>query len=477
MSETLSVPLEREALAILVQNPGEQFSRELSDADFTKPRDVIFSAALALHSIGRLSEALLLEQLTTAGHLADDGGVREEVRHIYASPEQPASLFPEVARDLKAYTQRRHACRFAAKIERAATDPSRPFILPEAPRELREGTAPKFLEFRTPDELADWEIPEGFNLVGDSHLVRGGLSVIAGVPGCGKSRTLAGLAIAGATRAPWMGHQVHSNFRTLIIQAENGPCRLKAEFGEIREGARVNLSDWVRINLPGTHGLPLHEPAFRREIRDTIRDFAPGVIAFDPWNRIVQDDKQKDYRAAIDWLMELLPNHIEEKPAIVVVSHLRKRSGGEGRKRGRDLLPELSGSGMIGSAARSVFILEPASPDPADNRVVWTVAKNNDGHEGASSAWLRRNGLFDSCEDFDFEEFFAGAEMSREKITADDIKKMIGSGIVKKKAAKRLEEMTGCKQSAAYAAINPKGRFGHLIDETPDGLLVWIGGD
>jgi hypothetical protein len=52
MSETLSVPLEREALAILVQNPGAKYCRELSEADFTKPRDVIFSAPLRWNHAG-----------------------------------------------------------------------------------------------------------------------------------------------------------------------------------------------------------------------------------------------------------------------------------------------------------------------------------------------------------------------------------------------------------------------------------------
>lgn len=475
MSETLSVELEREALASILQNPQANLCRELAEGDFTKPRDTIFLAALALNSVGRLSEGLLIEQLRAARHLSEDAGIVDEVRHLFAEAVPPIATFSEIRHELKSYTQRREACRYASEIERAARDPGRKFILPEPPRELREPGGSRFLEFRTPGELANWKIPEGFALVGDAHLVRGGLSVIAGVPSCGKSRTLAGLAIAGATRAPWMGHEVHANFRTLIVQAENGPYRLKQEFSEIREGTEANLDEWLRVNYPGRLGLPLHDPAFRRELREMIRDFAPGVVAFDPWNRIVQDDKQKDYRAAIDWLMELLPDRIEERPALVVVCHLRKRSGGEGRKRGRDLLPELSGSGMIGSAARSVFILEPASADPADDRVVWTVAKNNDGHEGASSAWFRRNGLFGQCEDFDFEEFFSGADMGREKITAEDIREMLGTGIVRKKAAKRLREITNCGQSAAYAALSPKGRFAHLIDETPDGLLVWAG--
>ena len=90
------------------------------------------------------------------------------------------------------------------------------------------------------------------------------------------------------------------------------------------------------------------------------------------------------------------------------MAYLRKQDSGDGRKKGRDLLPELSGSGMIGSVARSVFVLEPASPDANDDTVVWTCAKNNDGREGCSTAWYRRNGLFEPAEEFDLDEFFAG---------------------------------------------------------------------
>jgi hypothetical protein len=143
----------------------------------------------------------------------------------------------------------------------------------------------------------------------------------------------------------------------------------------------------------------------------------------------------------------------------------------------RDLLPELSGSGMIGSAARSVFILEPASPDPDDYRVVWTVAKNNDGHEGSSSAWYRQNGLFAPCDDFDLEEFFAGNECTREKITKDAMREALGSGATKGTAVKNLKRLTHCGDSAAYVALSPKGRFKGMIDETPEGLLIWIGGE
>jgi hypothetical protein len=353
---------------------------------------------------------------------------------------------------------------------------NRNIVLHEAPP-VETAEREPFLRYLTPGECASWIMPKDFNLVGDFHLARGGISIIGGVPGCGKSRTLAGLGIAGATGKPWMGHEVHSPFKTLIIQAENGPARLKAEFTDIQSGLSTNLDDWIRVTPPGRAGLPLHDPGFRLELRSYIQEFKPGVVAFDPWNRIVMDDRQKDYRAAIDWLMEILPEEIEDKPAVVIVAHLRKRGNGDGRKRGRDLLPELSGSGMIGSAARSVFILEPASPDPDDYRVVWTVAKNNDGHEGSSSAWYRQNGLFAPCHDFDLEEFFAGNECTREKITKDAMREALGSGATKGAAVKNLKRLTHCGDSAAYVALSPKGRFKGMIDETPEGLLIWIGGE
>lgn len=99
---------------------------------------------------------------------------------------------------------------------------------------------------------------------------------------------------------------------------------------------------------------------------------------------------------------------------------------------------------MIGSVARSVFVLEPASPDANDDTVVWTCAKNNDGREGCSTAWYRRNGLFEPAEEFDLDEFFAGEAGGGTKIEARHVREAIGGGMIKKKAVKRLISATEC---------------------------------
>ena len=71
----------------------------------------------------------------------------------------------------------------------------------------------------------------------------------------------------------------------------------------------------------------------------------------------------------------------------------------------RSLLNEVAGSHVLGSVARCAFALQPASEEEADDRVVWSCCKNNDGELGSRSAWHRRNGLFAPCPDFDWEGF------------------------------------------------------------------------
>jgi hypothetical protein len=330
---------------------------------------------------------------------------------------------------------------------------------------------PPFIELWTPSQCRQWKPPKDYVLAGDMHITRGDIAVIGGVAGCGKSRALVALAIAGATGSDWMRYPVHSKFRTLIIQVENGPARLQDEFNDIAEATGEDLDAYIRITPPPLYGIPLSDPSFCEELRRHIDEFRPGVVALDPWNRISPDEKARDYRETLDAIMSVLPSDPADRPAVVIVAHCRKQGGGDGRKRGRDLLPELSGSLVIGSAARSVFIVEHASADPEDDRIVLTCAKNNNGHEGPSSAWHRKNGLFAPCEDFDLEEFYAGGTGGKPRITEEAIRSALSTPKTKPAAVKALEEATGCGKSAAYSALSLDGRFAHILDEA-DGLLI-----
>jgi len=65
----------------------------------------------------------------------------------------------------------------------------------------------------------------------------------------------------------------------------------------------------------------------------------------------------------------------------------------------------LSGSLVLGSIPRTVWVLQNASELVTDNRVVVTCCKNNDGELGDRSAWTRDNGLWSPVSGFDWDAF------------------------------------------------------------------------
>lgn len=321
--------------------------------------------------------------------------------------------------------------------------------------------------FHSPSYFTSYEIPQDSILVGDCHITRGDITVIGGVPGCGKSRLLVSLAVAGmqGKGAEWMGLEVHAQFRLAILQAENGEVRLKRELQDI-QGQGHDLDDWLFITPPPPRGFAFGDVEFCRQLRAWIDEKKPGVIAIDPWNRAASDDKARDYSDALESVLSCLPDG-PAKPAIIIVHHLRKQGNGDSRKHGRDLLNELSGSYVIGSACRAAFILEPASPDADDNRVVLSCAKNNNGEMGNPSAWHRRNGLFAPCSDFDWKEWHSGSG-KRRSIALEDLADIFDGGekmLSKSDAVKALQTRADVAKSAAYDALKPDGKFSAHLSE------------
>jgi hypothetical protein len=83
---------------------------------------------------------------------------------------------------------------------------------------------------------------------------------------------------------------------------------------------------------------------------------------------------------------------------------------------------------MPGSVSRCVFVMQLASDDPQDNRVVWTCCKNNDGELGARSAWELCNGLFAPAHDFDWDTFDKPHTDERVTITGNDLAEIFENG-------------------------------------------------
>jgi hypothetical protein len=258
----------------------------------------------------------------------------------------------------------------------------------------------RLIEFKSPLELKNFVPLPGTVLVGDNHITLGSVFVEGGTPGVGKSLGLTALGIAGATQSEWFGYKVHRRFKTMIVQTENGLFRLWKEFSDLDCEA---IEDYVRICPPPPCGLCFKRKDFCKQLADEIAEFQPDIVGFDPWNAAAREQDSREYLDTFDALKSVLPTG-DNAPALGIVAHTRKPKSDE-RTSGRALLNLLAGSYVLGSIPRTVFIMQAASDDVTDDRVVWTCCKNNDGELGARSAWHRRNGLFVPAEFFDWQTF------------------------------------------------------------------------
>jgi hypothetical protein len=344
--------------------------------------------------------------------------------------------------------------------------------LDELETELVEtGNEPREPRIRvfTPSELRSYNPAQEPVLVGDNHVTRGEVFVIGGEPGVGKSRLGVSLAIAGATGDDFLGLNVRERFRTLILQTENGRYRLKNDFDEI---GTTGLDEWVRISEPPPFGLTFSNPEFQADLVAIIAEFKPHVVMLDPWNAASKDDRQRDYAETFDVIRAILPKG-DDKPALGIVAHTRKPQTGERRNGGTALMHALSGSYVLTSVPRCIWIVVRGSEDETDDSVVVFNPKNSNGKNSPRGAWVRRNGLFAPVTDFDWSQFDTPPE-TRRTITQDDLEAVLKDRGQLTKAAlvKALKERTKLKDNACYKALKADGPFASLFSFS-DGRYSW----
>jgi hypothetical protein len=314
------------------------------------------------------------------------------------------------------------------------------------------------IEFKSPLELKNFKPPAGIELVGDYHIVKGGVVVEGGPPGVGKSRGLLSLAIAGATGNDWFGYKIHRKFRSLIVQTENGEFRLSRDFAEL--DCEV-LEDFIRISPPPSSGLCFKREDFCKQLAAEIADFKPDLVGVDPWNAAAREQDSKEYLDTFDALKSVLPVN-DDAPALVIVAHTRKPKADE-RASGRALLNLLAGSYVLGSVPRTVFVMQAASDDVTDCRVVWTCCKNNDGELGGRSAWKRHNGLFLPVDFFDFDAFDHPPKEKR-GLQPEELREFLKKGgqYEKGQLVSIIMDETGCQKTAAYSLVRKAVKKGVL---------------
>jgi len=343
---------------------------------------------------------------------------------------------------------------------------------------FKDGDTPelrKYLEFHSPSQLQAYQEPEDHNLIGSYHVQRGAITVLAGAPGVGKSRAALWLGILGAVgKGSWFGLPVHCQFRTLILQNENGLVRLHHDFKQIElpEG----IDSWLRVSSPPPFGMLMDNLEFRAQLRAFVNDFKPHLLIIDPWNSVTRDVMERDYHQAFVWLREILAD-CPENPACVIVHHLRKPRA-EDRAKGRGLINLMAGSYTIFSVPRAAMILQRASDSLEDNNVIFYPLKNNDGTElGRRSAWELRDGGFHEVEDFDFASLDSGGggKARAPTVTKDHLRIVFDHGetwLKPKEAAAKLMEFAEVSRTTAYEALKIwGGRFSEILRRRNDGRI------
>jgi hypothetical protein len=321
------------------------------------------------------------------------------------------------------------------------------------------------IRFYPPSELRDYQPDNDIVLVGDCHVMRGEVFLIGGEPGVGKSRGATSLAVAGATPGSfWFGLPVRRQFRTMIIQTENGRYRLRQEFSALNCDG---LEDWIRVSEPPPFGLTLSNPEFQQDIGAALQAFKPDCVILDPWNAAAKDDKQRDYCETFDALRNLLPTG-KDKPALGIVAHTRKPAMNEKRTGGTGLMHLLAGSYILTSVPRSIFIMVRGTEDETDNSVVWFNPKNSNGENAPRLAWHRMGSGFTPAMDFDWTEFDKPPN-ERKTVTLEHLREIFDGGnkrLELKDAAHALATLADIKGGAAYNALNADGKWkAHLSRE------------
>jgi hypothetical protein len=460
---------QRAYLAAMIN--GKNGGLDLSADDLSPgPYQTIFKAA---KSLPRKRRNLLSVQdvLTKRGQLASVGGAAglTQIACETISPEIVKYSREEILK----HSRQRRAAEIGNQLHKGDLS------LDEAQQALSKlhtadseeaGEREPRIRFFSPCSLRDFVPDNDIVLAGECHIMRGEVFVIGGEPGVGKSIAATQLAVSGATQRDWFGHTVHRQFRTMLVQTENGRYRLQQEFSALDCDV---IENWIRVSEPPPFGLTFSHPEFQKDIGAALDAFKPECVIFDPWNAAARDDKQRDYLETFDALRDLLPTGAD-KPALGIIAHTRKPQLNEKRTGGTGLMHLLAGSYVLTSVPRCIFVMTRGTQDETDDSVVFFNPKNSNGENAPRSAWHRKLSGFTPATDFDWKEFDKPPD-ERKIITLDHIREVFDDGEKRfelKEAAHDLATLAEVTESAAYNALKADGKFSGNITRS-NGILTF----
>ncbi len=340
---------------------------------------------------------------------------------------------------------------------------------------LKSDDKPVLKVWRSSD-LQKWAEPPHLRLIGDGEIRMGyeGMTIIAGPGSSGKSMLATSVALAGARgKGTWMGRPVHRQFRTLVIQAENGRSRMKKELATASQNhPDIDIENNIFVSEPPEGGLPFHRPAFRTEVRRQVEIIRPALVVLDTWAQAAADDSAKDVLDKLGEIRSCFPSG-DECPGLLIIAHTKKPRP-EDVRRGRALTNLISGSIALPNAARCAYALLPWTEELEEERVYFACCKLNDGEMYTATVWKRRFGTFFEHDPHTDPNTWGVEDTDDDKqVSEADIITAFGSESVLAKStlAKRLVDKGVCGYSTAMRAIGKGGYRSHMVETTAEGWL------
>jgi hypothetical protein len=110
--------------------------------------------------------------------------------------------------------------------------------------------------------------------------------------------------------------------------------------------------------------------------------------------------------------------------------------------------------------------MQHASDDVAEERIVFTCCKNNDGELGKRSVWVRKNGLFEPVTNFDWTSWDQGGK--EEVFPLQSIVEIVqenGGSVRRAKIAKQITDR-GVSRATAYRRIDEAEKSGLISHQS-----------
>jgi hypothetical protein len=272
------------ATATLEQVRAEGVSRE----DFYLERNAhVFKACESAIDAGRPSDWMVVrEELQRARTLGDAGG---QVRLVELAKLAPvtanAGHFAQLVVDA---ARRRRLDRFGLELRHVSRNggPDEHPELAERLSELLERPSQSSVPFAVPvGAFIANKSDAASSLVGDDGrplLPRGGLLILAGQSGAGKTTLSIEAALHLASGRDWLGHRVPAPLRVLLIENEGPREPFRQKLERRLDAWAAPLTGEIFVSDALWAAVTLADGAVRKRLRDFIRDEGVDVVMADP---------------------------------------------------------------------------------------------------------------------------------------------------------------------------------------------------